>query len=100
MFGVKGFGSVAKPRTYQYIPRFFDPDKEAWEKKKGEYKARGYEYGGDDYVPGQLVKRKRLHDALDSEKKKQDKMTLIIRVISFCFLFAIVCLLYKFFFLG
>jgi len=98
MFGVKGFGSVAKPRKYQYIPRFWNPDKEAWEKKKEEYRARGLDYGGENYEPGQLIKRKRLHDALDAENKKQDRMTLYIRVISFCLLAVIFYLLFRFFF--
>ena len=25
-----------KPRKFNYIPRYYDPDKEAWEKKKAE----------------------------------------------------------------
>ena len=31
-----GFFYRHKPRGYNYIPRYFDPEKEAWEQKKAE----------------------------------------------------------------
>lgn len=31
-----GFFYKHKPRGFNYIPRFYDPDKEAWEQKKAE----------------------------------------------------------------
>ena len=31
-----GFFYRHKPKGYNYVPRYFDPDKEAWERKKAE----------------------------------------------------------------
>ena len=31
-----GFFYRPKPKGFNYIPRYYDPDKEAWEKKKAE----------------------------------------------------------------
>ena len=31
-----GFFYKHNPKKFNYIPRYFDPDKEAWEKKKAE----------------------------------------------------------------
>jgi len=98
MFGIKGFTSVSKPRRYQYVPRFYDPDKEAWEKKKDEYHAKGMDYGEGEYTPGSLVRRQHLHREMKREKVEADKMTYITRVVVFVLVAAIVYLLYRFFF--
>lgn len=98
MFGITGFTSVQKPRGYNYIPRSYDPDKDAWEKKKDEYRARGLDYGEKDYRPGDYIRRQKLHRQIAEEKKPAALMTLVIRAVSFCLLVAIVYLLYIFFF--
>ena len=32
-----GFFYRHNPKKYNYIPRYYDPDKEAWEQKKAEF---------------------------------------------------------------
>jgi len=36
MLNAMGFFYKHKPRGFNYIPRYYDPDKEAWEQKKAE----------------------------------------------------------------
>ena len=70
-----------KPRQFSYKPRFYDPEKEAREKRREELLGvRPAE--GEEYVPGELLRRRRMQrmmeDATAARRKKQKGSGLLL----------------------
>ena len=68
------FFYTPKPRQFSYKPRFYDPEKEAREKRREELLGvRPAE--GEEYVPGELLRRRRMQrmmeDSTAARRKKQ-----------------------------
>lgn len=59
-----GFFYRHKPKGFNYIPRYFDPDKEAWERKKAE---EGYESSLSHEEQLRLQMRKKWGTAKEEE---------------------------------
>lgn len=71
-----------KPRQFEYKPRYYDPEKEARDKRKAELlgpDAEGILEG--EYKPGQYIKANMMRSkAMADRKKKEDKLTRLIRI--------------------
>lgn len=70
------FFYTPKPRQFSYKPRFYDPEKEAREKRREELLGvRPAE--GEEYVPGELLRRRRMQrmmeDATAARRNKKQK---------------------------
>ena len=68
-------------RRFEYKPRFYDPEKEAREKRREELLGvRPAE--GEEYVPGELLRRRRMQrmmeDATAARRKKQKGSGLLL----------------------
>lgn len=75
------FFYTPKPRQFSYKPRFYDPEKEAREKRREELLGvRPAE--GEEYVPGELLRRRRMQrmmeDATAARRKKQKGSGLLL----------------------
>ena len=75
------FFYTPKPRQFSYKPRFYDPEKEAREKRREELLGvRPAE--GEEYVPGELLRRRRrqrmMEDATAARRKKQKGSGLLL----------------------
>ena len=75
------FFYTPKPRQFSYKPRFYDPEKEAREKRREELLGvRPAE--GEEYVPGGLLRRRRMQrmmeDATAARRKKQKGSGLLL----------------------
>lgn len=75
------FFYTPKPRQFSYKPRFYDPEKEAREKRREELLGvRPAE--GEKYVPGELLRRRRMQrmmeDATAARRKKQKGSGLLL----------------------
>lgn len=75
------FFYTPKPRQFSYKPRFYDPEKEAREKRREELLGvRPAE--GEVYVPGELLRRRRMQrmmeDATAARRKKQKGSGLLL----------------------
>lgn len=75
------FFYTPKPRQFSYKPRFYDPEKEAREKRREELLGvRPAE--GEEYVPGELLRRRRMQrmmeDATAVRRKKQKGSGLLL----------------------
>lgn len=72
--------STKKPRQFEYKPRFYDPEKEAREKRKRELLGPEAIDIEGEYEPGQYIKRQRLYrEAQPPRKSNNEKITRIIR---------------------
>ena len=60
-----GFFYKHKPKGFNYIPRYYDPQKEEWERKKAE---KGYDSNLSHEEQLRLEMRKKLHN----EKNQDD----------------------------
>lgn len=75
------FFYTPKPRQFSYKPRFYDPEKEAREKRREELLGvRPAE--GEEYVPGELLRRRRMQrmmeDVTAARRKKQKGSGLLL----------------------
>ncbi len=67
-----------KPKKYNYIPRYYDPEKEAWEQKKAEL-------GYDAKLSHEEQFRAQMHRSWsvkkDEESKEEQRAKLIRRIV-------------------
>lgn len=82
------FGSAfktRKPRQFDYHPRFYDPDKEAWEERKKEVLGERYYENHEktsDCKPGQRVRDLRIRRGVVANRQRaQQKRSLTTRMI-------------------
>lgn len=70
-----GFFYRHNPKKFNYIPRYYDPDKEAWEQKKAEL---GYDakLSHEDQFRAQM---RRSWSAPKNEESKEERRTKTIR---------------------
>ena len=65
-----------KPRQFEYHPRYYDPDKEAWEQRRkelfGEEEATTPE-DKESYRPGQYVEQLRFRRGIMAERQRNSK---------------------------
>lgn len=79
------FFYTPKPRQFSYKPRFYDPEKEARDKRREELLGvRPAE--GEEYVPGELLRRRRMQRMMDDvdaarHKKKKGSGLLLVAFI-------------------
>lgn len=76
------FFYTPKPRQFDYRPRYFDPEKEAREKRREELLG-ARPSGGEDYVPGDILRRRRMQRMMESDnsvrrRKKRAGMLFLI----------------------
>ena len=76
------FFYTPKPRQFSYKPRFYDPEKEAREKRREELLGVR-PADGEEYVPGDLLCRRRMQRMMDDaaaarHKKKKGSALLLI----------------------
>ena len=75
------FFYTPKPRQFSYKPRFYDPEKEAREKRREELLGV-LPAEGEEYVPGELLRRRRMQrmmeDATAARRKKQKGSGLLL----------------------
>ncbi len=74
------FGYTAKPRKFEYKPRYYDPEKEAKEKRRDELLGPKAGPSGREYVPGEII-RSRMgarHDALRQRRSGKGKTVVLI----------------------
>lgn len=64
-----------KPRQFEYKPRFYDPDKEAWEQRRKELFGEEETPSGKDekYHPGQYVEQMRFRRGIMAERQRNAK---------------------------
>lgn len=81
------FFYTPKPRQFDYKPRYYDPEKEAREQRRRELLGdRAAE--GEEYVPGALLRQRRMQRMMDSESRRRRK-----RPVSVLFLILLLALL-------
>lgn len=66
------------PKKFNYIPRYFDPEKEAWEKKKAEL---GYDAKLSHEEQLRMKMRRSWGTAKDEESKEEQRTKLIRRIV-------------------
>ena len=66
------------PKKFNYIPRYFDPEKEAWEKKKAEL---GYDAKLSREEQLRMKMRRSWGTAKDEESKEEQRTKLIRRIV-------------------
>ncbi|MCC8019034.1 MAG: hypothetical protein LIO85_04590 [Rikenellaceae bacterium] len=59
-----------KPRQFNYIPRYYDPEAEAREERRKQVLGLTDEPGGE-YVPGQYIRSNMRRGMLDASKRKK-----------------------------
>ncbi len=63
-----------KPRQFEYKPRHYDPDKEAWEARKRElFGDQTVDEDSKEYHPGQYVQDMRFRRGIMAERQRQKK---------------------------
>lgn len=70
---MSGFSPYKKhPNKFNYIPRYYDPEKEAREQRRAELLGERSEDAGREYQPGQLIRTQRAARAArrDAEERK------------------------------
>ncbi len=73
------FTYTAKPRKFEYKPRYYDPEKEAREQRRDELLGARPSQGGD-YVPGEII-RSRMgarREALHQRRKGKGKTIILV----------------------
>ena len=60
---------------FNYIPRYYDPEKEAREQRRAELRGERAEDGDREYRPGQYIRTQR--DARAARRSKEDDLSLI-----------------------
>lgn len=67
-----GFSPFKKhANKFNYIPRYYDPEKEAREQRRAELRGERAEDAGREYRPGQYIRTQR--DARAARRSKEDK---------------------------
>lgn len=59
------------PNKFNYIPRFYDPEKEAREQRRAELRGERAEDAGREYRPGQYIRTQR--DARAAHRSKEEE---------------------------
>lgn len=86
-----GFTPVKKhANKFNYIPRYFDPEKEAFDQRRAELYGERSEDAGREYVPGQYIRTQR--EARDARRKSAAGGRSNTRIVVLCFVAAIVLL--------
>lgn len=64
-----------KPRQFEYRPRYYDPDKEAWEQRRKELfgEDESPKEGEENYRPGQYVEQLRFRRGVMAERQRNAK---------------------------
>lgn len=65
-----------KPRQFEYRPRYYDPDKEAWEQRQKELFGEEETLTPEDkenYRPGQYVEQLRFRRGIMAERQRSAK---------------------------
>ncbi|MGI6341391.1 MAG: hypothetical protein ACOXZ9_00220 [Bacteroidales bacterium] len=74
---------LSKPRSFNYKPRFYDPEREKFDEIRKRYAS------GDDYVPGQIVKtgfKREITRNEERRKRRKKPMRLTIMILLAAFL--------------
>ena len=96
------FFNHRKPRPFNYIPRYYDPEKEAREERKKEVLGERYHAPGEkegDYVPGSYLRqhvnarRSNSENEIFKRRKRQRKSMTYLAMVLFV-LCIIIWLLY------
>lgn len=66
------FFYTPKPRQFSYKPRFYDPEKEARDKRREELLGV-CPAEGEEYVPGELLRRRRMQRMMDDAAAARHK---------------------------
>jgi len=78
MIGFTAF-KTRKPREFNYRPRYYDPEQEAWEGRKKEVRADREMLGDtfkdsdEEYVPGQYVRQIRIRRGVTARRMAEKK---------------------------
>lgn len=64
------FFYTPKPRQFDYRPRYYDPEKEARERRRAELLGEKTASSDEEYVPGQLLRNRRLQRMIDDDRKR------------------------------
>ena len=59
------------PNKFNYIPRYYDPEKEAREQRRAELRGERAEDAGREYKPGQNIRTQR--DARAARRADEDR---------------------------
>ncbi len=73
---------TAKPRRFEYKPRYYDPEKEAKERRRDELLG-ARPTPGKEYVPGEII-RSRMgarHEALLERRKGKGKTIVLVTAV-------------------
>ncbi|MFZ1750539.1 MAG: hypothetical protein WAU01_10115 [Saprospiraceae bacterium] len=84
-----GFGKRPKPRTFGFIPRYYDPDKEELEERLNKYKTTGDEAKDIDNMKSRIKSGMRLKYYGDANYKSS-----LVRRSNFRLIYIIVILLF------
>ena len=83
-----------KPRQFEYRPRYYDPDKEAWEQRRKELFGEEEPSAPEDkenYRPGQYVEQLRFRRGIMAERQRSaQRRPALVRLV---FLIALLVLL-------
>jgi hypothetical protein len=74
---------TAKPRKFEYKPRYYDPEKEAKEKRRDELLGARPTTSDREYVPGEII-RSRMgakREALMERRKGKGKTIMLVAAI-------------------
>lgn len=103
MIGFTAF-KTRKPREFNYRPRFYDPEQEAWEERKKEVRAAqgilndkytesATSGDSDGYVPGQYVRQVRIRRGAVARRQNRGRnrsgMTRLLIIFALAFLMAL-----------
>lgn len=62
------FFHIPKPKQFDYRPRYYDPEKEEWERRRAEL--RGERTPEGEYVPGDLLRRRRMQRMFEADERR------------------------------
>ena len=82
------FFYTPKPRQFDYRPRYYDPEQEARERRRAELLGEKVSASDEEYVPGQLLRNRRLQRMIDDVRKRsmarrktRSSMVLIVMIV-------------------
>ena len=82
------FFYTPKPRQFDYRPRYYDPEQEARERRRAELLGEKVSASDEEYVPGQLLRNRRLQRMIDDDRKRsmarrktRSSMVLIVMIV-------------------
>lgn len=93
---MSGFGPYKKhPNKFNYIPRYYDPEKEAREQRRAELLGKRSEDEEREYRPGQLIRTQReARAARRSEEERSGRRQIWKMMLGVVFMLLIIVLLF------